>query len=1119
VPANNNNDERRSPLANVINDTAIRLEYYETSFIVPYTASPAVGPHMYNVSIHDNRLLNTHVAFSWNQTYFANSANCDVAALDNITVILSHNGHKRHIYQDHFDDGLSNDWNLTNVTITSAIDECDSNGSCLYFTGGPDYVGVASRQATTKLLDLHIINSITLSYPSSPQLLCNSNERKLIVKFYLQMTQFVQPIPATDSHSNAILLSIHMDNNSIIPLAYYAPVGNYYWPGFDTTRETLHNIPIYSTSPALQIVHYACLSNSIQSISIVWSQENYTIDSDLWSLYDVDINVISDGTLYTEEMWDITNGKNTTNPCVNRDGIIFNKGNGSVPRTANLSLLVDDDLPNPTSTIEGISETSMNSEISTSGLFYVITNSDSEEMQTFVTSSYSNSLSAMSVYHDNTMTVTLSSFLLSTNSIFAGYSHISTVIVTTSEMVSSPTPTDIPIPHCPGDGSVWFDTLGDSNATGTCYRGTVNATRYCRENGVWDNVTCHTSPVFDAILSQTSIVQSLRILIAANDLPLNQRLYLFDSIITSHPDQQLSKNKTELALTFANDIVNSAEEEARNSIGTQLLLTLDTLALNSLETNLSLSVDNIGNFGLDFCLFEVYVALRVQEVVFPLAGDKIVGINVESNSIQLPSDISFTMNDTIKIASFVFRNLSQLLSPQTNERRLISPVISATCINCKKTDLNPQVNISFNLSSQEISPNDNLICVFLDISESNDSLPTSDWSTEGCKQSSYQEENSIITCQCDHLTHFAILLSPRAPDGGVHDEILTVVGYVLTPISLVCMLLVIFTYACMKSLWNMRSYIHIMLCINLFIAQLLFVVGIERTEYLPICSVIAVILQYMYLVSFMWMLMEGVVLYVTLVRVFIKHPKRYIAAFTISSYGIPALYMMIVIPIGFLAGGDHTYYLYYNSNITDRQTNYSTMINGNNNDVVACWLDYESGFIFTFIVPVIAIILANCGFFIMSIFIIWKQLNKQNSDVSSVKHWLKVSISLTVVMGIGWIFNILFFARELLFVAYISVIFIAGQGIVIFIMYVPCSKHVREGFKRWRKVKKLDKSYYPQNTTLTKLSSLSNFRFKTQLSLGKFIESNNSLSDLDIKKSEKNGSNNGLIQSSSFNNI
>ena len=35
----------------------------------------------------------------------------------------------------------------------------------------------------------------------------------------------------------------------------------------------------------------------------------------------------------------------------------------------------------------------------------------------------------------------------------------------------------------------------------------------------------------------------------------------------------------------------------------------------------------------------------------------------------------------------------------------------------------------------------------------------------------------------------------------------------------------------------------------------------------------------------MWMLMEGVVLYVALVKVFIKFHKRYIAAFTVASYG------------------------------------------------------------------------------------------------------------------------------------------------------------------------------------------------------------------------------------------
>ena len=51
------------------------------------------------------------------------------------------------------------------------------------------------------------------------------------------------------------------------------------------------------------------------------------------------------------------------------------------------------------------------------------------------------------------------------------------------------------------------------------------------------------------------------------------------------------------------------------------------------------------------------------------------------------------------------------------------------------------------------------------------------------------------------------------------------------------------------------------------------------------CRLVAVLLHYWFLVSFMWMLMEGVVLYVALVLVFVKRHGRYIAAFTIISYG------------------------------------------------------------------------------------------------------------------------------------------------------------------------------------------------------------------------------------------
>ena len=91
----------------------------------------------------------------------------------------------------------------------------------------------------------------------------------------------------------------------------------------------------------------------------------------------------------------------------------------------------------------------------------------------------------------------------------------------------------------------------------------------------------------------------------------------------------------------------------------------------------------------------------------------------------------------------------------------------------------------------------------------------------------------------------------------------------------------------------MRNYIHIQLCISLGIAQVIFVAGIEPrlgegqlVGGVPIgCRLVAVLLHYWFLASFMWMLMEGVVLYVALVMVFVSHHRRHIAAFTIVSYG------------------------------------------------------------------------------------------------------------------------------------------------------------------------------------------------------------------------------------------
>ena len=104
---------------------------------------------------------------------------------------------------------------------------------------------------------------------------------------------------------------------------------------------------------------------------------------------------------------------------------------------------------------------------------------------------------------------------------------------------------------------------------------------------------------------------------------------------------------------------------------------------------------------------------------------------------------------------------------------------------------------------------------------------------------------------------------------------------------------------------NLRNYIHINLCISLSIAQLIFITGANKTgssqEAVPIhCQVIAVFLHYFFLVTFMWMLMEGAFLYLALVKVFLTNTKQYMIGYTVLSYGCPLAYMAILtLPIGF----------------------------------------------------------------------------------------------------------------------------------------------------------------------------------------------------------------------------
>ena len=73
------------------------------------------------------------------------------------------------------------------------------------------------------------------------------------------------------------------------------------------------------------------------------------------------------------------------------------------------------------------------------------------------------------------------------------------------------------------------------------------------------------------------------------------------------------------------------------------------------------------------------------------------------------------------------------------------------------------------------------------------------WSGKGCTRNFNLSSTSKTVCECNHLTHFAILLSPRPPEfSSAVSFSLTVIGYIGVSVSLVAMTLTVATFILLK---------------------------------------------------------------------------------------------------------------------------------------------------------------------------------------------------------------------------------------------------------------------------------------------------------------------------------
>uniref|UniRef100_A0A8C3AER8 Adhesion G protein-coupled receptor L2 n=1 Tax=Cyclopterus lumpus TaxID=8103 RepID=A0A8C3AER8_CYCLU len=459
-----------------------------------------------------------------------------------------------------------------------------------------------------------------------------------------------------------------------------------------------------------------------------------------------------------------------------------------------------------------------------------------------------------------------------------------------------------------------------------------------------------------------------------------------------------------------------------------------TMLLDTLEEGAFVLADNLMEPAVvkvpaDNIILDVYVLStdgQVQDFKFPQSSKSGISIQLSANTVKLNS-----RNGVAKLVFVLYKNLGQFLSAENSTIKMANEAYGRNVSVAVNSDI---IAASINKESSRVFINDPVIftlehidmehyfnsnCSFWNYSERS---MMGHWSTQGCKL--LDSNRTHTTCSCSHLTNFAILMAHReiSVNDGEHELLLTVITRVGIVVSLVCLTISIFTFCFFRGLQSDRNTIHKNLCINLFIAELIFLIGIDMTEPRIGCAIIAGILHFFFLASFSWMCLEGVQLYLMLVEVFESEysRKKY---YYVSGYLFPAIVVGVSAAIDYRSYGTKK----------------------------ACWLSVDNHFIWSFIGPVTFIIMLNLIFLVITMYKMVKHsttLKPDSSRLENIKSWVMGAFALLCLLGLTWSFGLFFINEASIVMAYLFTIFNTFQGMFIFIFHCLLQKKVRKEYSK-----------------------------------------------------------------------
>ncbi|KAL9982816.1 hypothetical protein ACROYT_G004923 [Oculina patagonica] len=272
-----------------------------------------------------------------------------------------------------------------------------------------------------------------------------------------------------------------------------------------------------------------------------------------------------------------------------------------------------------------------------------------------------------------------------------------------------------------------------------------------------------------------------------------------------------------------------------------------------------------------------------------------------------------------------------------------------------------------------------------------------------------------------------------------HEEIQSNMELVLICISTSAVILALILLTALRLKRSERLFIHKSLLLSLGLGNLVFVLDKKlfgsRQNNVALCSAVTVIQFFFQTALFTWMLVEGINLYIKLVKVF-SVKKQYVTYVAIG-WGIPTVIVGLIAaikPSTFDMG--KTQY----KDITCGSLKLKAEVQRNR-----CWIN---GSLWIYKGPILVILVANMVLFTILLRVIFGKISSKygKDHVKITKKGLKSIVALLPLLGVTWLVG--FFIEFHIAVGYMFILLNSTQGIVFFIFHCVLDDQVQEAVRK-----------------------------------------------------------------------